>query len=97
MRELAKRQGKQKWAFKPSACILYPLFEEDGVIAPDTTLDDELWCSKKENHATTVFRACLVELEYLAGKEAVEKLKALEKDYLKATEPVGANGKLRMF
>ncbi len=79
VQKLAVDKGLHKWAYKPQACILYPVYKDlDGVIKPDTTLDDEMWCCNKGNHETSVFRACLEEIEFVAGKDAIEKLKAFE-------------------
>ncbi len=82
LQKLATTGGLHKWAYKPSACVLYPLFEDDDkVIKPDPMFDEKQWCCIKCNHSTSVFRACLEELEFIAGKPAVEKLKELEHEY----------------
>ncbi len=82
LQTLALKKGAHKWAYKPSACILYPLFEDyAGVIRPDLDVEMNMWCTDSKNHSTSVFRACLEEIEFVAGKAAVEKLKQIEKDY----------------
>ncbi len=82
IQKLAVMHGKHKWAYKPRACILYPLYEDDkNVIKPDVNLDDAMWCSDKGNHARTMFQSCEEEIAYVAGGDALAKLKAMEKDY----------------
>lgn len=91
LQKLAMDDGRKSWAYKPSACVLYPLFEDEKrVVRPDLDLDESMWCCKKENHSTTMFQACKKEIEHAVGKTALKKLEKLEKKYY-SPQPLAAS------
>lgn len=83
LQKLAESKGLHKWAYKPSACVLYPLLEDSNeVIRADEDFDETMWCCKKHNHSSNLFRSCKEELEFVAGKKAVEELEKLEAEFI---------------
>ncbi len=72
---LAMDHGKDRWAYKPYYCVLYPLAVVDGILTFDDGHAERLhYCGVKENFTHTIFEACAGELRYTLGNEGYAEL-----------------------
>lgn len=71
----ATAERMDRWALKPTFCVLYPITIQDGAVRCDDLLQDEqACCSADARYDIPVFRACRDELVHLLGAEGYDHL-----------------------
>jgi hypothetical protein len=79
---LAVSEGKEKWAYKPIYCILFPFTVYEGMFTIDDDHIDRLnHCNKKNPTDLTIYESCREELEHFFGEEAFKMLEELKEKY----------------
>ena len=77
LQELAVNHGKDKWAYKPFYCVLFPVVVVDGVLTFDDHHSGRMHhCGVKENFTHTLFESCTEELIYTLGEDGYQELAA---------------------
>lgn len=72
---LAIKHGKERWAYKPYYCVLFPLSVVDRVLTFDDHHAGRMhYCGLKENFTHTIFEACTDELKFALGEDGYAEL-----------------------
>ena len=87
LQKLAVSEGKHKWGYKPTYCILFPF----TVYEETFTIDDEHierldHCNKFPQDESTIYESCTEELKHFFGEEGFRQLEEFRMEYISANK-----------
>jgi Fe-S-cluster containining protein len=87
LQKLAMSEGKHKWGYKPTYCILFPF----TVYEETFTIDDEHierldHCNKFPQDESTIYDSCTEELRHFFGEEGFRQLEEFRMEYISANK-----------
>ena len=83
LQKFALLNNEHKWKYKPIYCILFPLTIYNGAITVDDDHIDRLkTCNKFPTAETTLYEACIEELQHFFGEDGFAELEKYREEFL---------------